>query len=301
MLIQQDNNSLLTSYRTPLQTLARADEVVDARQPMLALQVGSHLDPGLKYKHRPNEDTIFVTHGFMTSPSASPKPFALLMVADGMGGQAHGQEASQLAVQSLAEYVSSSLRSRQMMSDAFLPTLIQGVQYANRVLYRRNQEQRTDMGTTMTATLVVDTTAYVAHVGDSRFYLFREPDGLSQITQDHSLVAALVAAGAIQPEDIYTHPMRNLIYRCLGEKSNVEVDGHAVLLAAGDILLLCSDGLWEMVRDQQIAAILTTPMPDPSSTAHALIQAALARGGVDNVSAIVVQVNKMAEQLSKGG
>jgi serine/threonine protein phosphatase PrpC len=293
MLIQQDNNSSITSYHAPLQTLASADEVMDARQPVLALQVGSHLDPGIKRKHRPNEDTIFVTHGFMTSPSASPKPFALLIVADGMGGQARGQEASQLAVQSLVEYVSSSLRSKQMTSEAFLPLLVEGVQYANRVVYQRNQEQRADMGTTMTATLVVDTTAYVAHVGDSRFYLFREPGGLSQITQDHSLVAALVAAGAIRPEDIYTHPMRNLIYRCMGEKSAVEVDTLAVPLAAGDILLLCSDGLWEMVRDRQIAAILTTPMPDPSGMAQALVQAALAGGGVDNVSAIVVQVSKV--------
>jgi serine/threonine protein phosphatase PrpC len=146
------------------------------------------------------------------------------------------------------------------------------------------------MGTTMTASLVVNTTAYVAHVDDSRCYLYREPGGLSQITHDHSLVATLVTAGAIQPEDIYTHPKRNLIYRCLGKKASVEVDACAVPLAAGDILLFCSDGLWEMVRDQQIAAILTSPMPDPSQTAHALLQATLAGGGADNVSVIVVQV-----------
>ena len=238
MLIQQDNNFPITSHYAFLQTLASADETIDTRQPALALQVGSVLDPGLARKQRPNEDTLFVTHGVM--PSGSPKPFALLMVADGMGGQAHGQEASQLAVQSLVEYVYGSLCSKQVAPEAILPLLIEGVQSANWAVYQRNQERRTEMGTTMTATLVVDTTAYVAHVGDSRLYLYRQAKGLSQITQDHSLVAALVAAGAAQPEDIYTHPMRNLIYRFLGEKSSVEVDASTVPLAAGDIQLLCS-------------------------------------------------------------
>ena len=214
------------------------------------------------------------------------------MVADGMGGQARGQEASRLAVQSLAEYVSSSLHSQQGMPETLLPLLKQCVQFANRVLHQRDQEQNTDMGTTMTVALVVDATAYVAHVGDSRLYLYRVPAGLSQITQDHSLVAALAAAGVIRPEDIYTHPRRNLIDRCLGEKASVEVDACALPLAAGDIPLLCSDGLWEMVRDQQIAAILTSPTPDPSHTAHTLMQAALAGGGADNISAIVVKVSK---------
>jgi serine/threonine protein phosphatase PrpC len=289
MLIQQENRPLVTSQGTHLQTLPCA-RVVDAEQPVLVLQVGYDLDPGEVRKQSPNEDTLSVTCGVISS--TPPKPFTLLMVADGMGGQAHGQEASQFAVHTLAEYVSGSLRSKQETTKTLLPILKAGVQYANQVLYQHNQEQSTDMGTTMTATLVVDTIAYVAHVGDSRFYLYREPVGLSQITQDHSLVAALAAAGIIKPEDIYTHPRRNLIYRCLGEKSTVEVDTYEIPLAAGDILLLCSDGLWEMVRDQQIAAILTSPTPDPSHTAHALMQAALAGGGEDNVSAIVVKMSK---------
>ena len=303
MLIQRDNNPPITSQYALLSTLANADEVVDTRQPALVLQVGSALDPGIKRKQRPNEDALFVTHGVMSSPSAStsPKPFALLMVADGMGGQAHGQEASQLAVGSLLEYVYGSLCSKQVTREALLPLLIEGVKYANRVVHQRNQKRRTEMGTTMTATLVVDTTAYIAHVGDSRLYLYRPAKGLSQITQDHSMVAALVAAGVVQPEDIYTHPMRNLIYRFLGEKSTVEVDASTVPLAAGDILLLCSDGLWEMVRDRQIAAILATPMPDPSRKAHALVQAALAGGGADNVSVIVVQVSKQEHLLKREG
>jgi len=291
MVIQREKKPPVTSHATDVQLLAGAEEVVEVRQTGIALRIGTALDPGIERKLRPNEDTLSVTRGII--PAASSKPFVLLTVADGMGGQGHGQEASRLAVQSLTEYVSGLLCSKQVTPQNFLSLLKEGVQAANRVVYQRNREQRTEMGTTMTAALIVDTTAYVAYVGDSRCYLYREPGGLSQITHDHSLVAALVTAGAIQPEEIYTHPRRNLIYRCLGEKASVEVDACAVPLATGDILLFCSDGRWEMVRDQQIVAILTSPMPDPSQHAHALLQAALASGGEDNVSVIVVQVGKV--------
>jgi serine/threonine protein phosphatase PrpC len=268
---------------------------VHTEQPVLTLRVGSQLDPGIRRKDRPNEDTLLVSQGIMPSASASTwsKPFALLIVADGMGGQAHGQEASRLAVQSLAAYVSGSLGSQPSKPEDLLPLLTTGVQYANQLVYQHNREQSDEMGTTMTAALVMDTTAYVAHVGDSRLYLYRHPTGLGQITRDHSVVAKLIAAGVIAPEDIYTHPLRNRIYRSLGEQASTEVDGDAVPLTAGDILLLCSDGLWEMVRDQQITAILTTPRTHPSETAHALVQAALAGGGEDNVSVIVAQVSNV--------
>ena len=291
MLLGRKNNPFTLSRHARLSKLESADTGVDAQHAVLVLQVGSQTDPGLRRKDRPNEDSIFVTQGIIPSASASPKPFALLMVADGMGGHEHGQEASQLAIKSLVTYVSGSLHSQQKRTGDFLSLLREGVEHANCAVYERNQELRTKMGTTMTVCLVVDTTAYVAHVGDSRCYLYHKPTGLTQITQDHSVVAALVAAGVIQPEDIYTHPSRNLIYRCLGEKSHLEVDTFTVQLASGDTLLLCSDGLWEMVRDQQIAAILTTPIPTPSDTAHTLIQAALAGGGEDNVSAIVARVS----------
>jgi serine/threonine protein phosphatase PrpC len=187
--------------------------------------------------------------------------------------------------------MSGSLSTQQSTPKSLLALLSAGVQHANHVVYERNQQQHTVMGTTMTAALVIETTASVAHVGDSRLYLYRPSAGLAQITRDHSMVAALVTAGVIEPDEIYTHPYRNQIYRSLGQKATVEVETASVPLAAGDILLVCSDGLWEMVRDQQIAAILSTPMPTPTDTAHALIQAALAGGGADNVSAIVAEVS----------
>jgi hypothetical protein len=236
MLRRRGHNPASTSHSARMHPPAGAGKGVKAEQPVLALQVGSHTDPGIRRKHSTNEDTIGVTQGIVpsASPSTLPQPFALLTT---------------------------------------------GVQYANQVVYQRNRERREQMGTTMTAALAMDTTAYVAHVSDSRLYLYRQPTGLAQITRDHSVVARLVAAGIIASEDIYTHPMRNRISRSLGDKATVEVDSSAVPLVAGDLLLLCSDGLWEMVRDQQIAAILTTLRSHPSQTALALVRTALAGGG----------------------
>jgi serine/threonine protein phosphatase PrpC len=295
MVIQQKNEPSDSTHHTYSHTTTDAYTTEQAGQPNLALRVGSLLDPGIRRKHRPNEDTVLITQGVIPSLSASipPEPFVLLMVADGMGGQGHGQEASRLAAQSLVEYISSSLSSQSKPSTDLLSLLSTGVQFANRAVYQRNQERQTVMGTTMTVALVSETTAYIAHVGDSRLYLYREPYGLTQLTRDHSIVASLVANGIIAPDDIYTHPQRNLVYRSLGAEASVEVEAFAEPLAAGDTLLLCSDGLWEMVRDQQIATILASSRFTPSDTANALIRAALAGGGEDNVSAIVAQVNKL--------
>ncbi|HJT59026.1 MAG TPA: protein phosphatase 2C domain-containing protein [Ktedonobacteraceae bacterium] len=286
-MLTKDIEHVAASYPSAVQTPGRVEGVQRAR-PSLTLQVGSALDPGIKRRQEPNEDTLSIIQGVI--PSLSWQPFALFMVADGMGGQADGREASELAVQSLSKFMSNALNFQQVKPEDLLPLLEAGVRSANQVLYHRNQERYRSMGTTMTAAFLVGDTAYVAHVGDSRCYLFREGVGLSQITLDHSLVAALVAAGMVRAEDIYTHPRRNIIYRYLGEKSKVAVDTYTVPLVRGDILLLCSDGLWEMVRDSEIAALLTSPAHDSSQIAQALVQAALAGGGEDNVSAIVARV-----------
>ncbi len=279
-------------------TLSDADEAVDSGQPLLELHVGALLDPGIKRKDRPNEDDLFVAQNIRCSSPVVPKPLALFVVTDGMGGHANGQEASQLAIASLVKSVYVSLCSKQMMPDTFLPSLVKGVQQANAAVYQRNQERGTMMGTTITATLISGTTGYVANVGDSRTYLYHPPAGLSQITRDHSVVAALMEAGVIQPDDIYTHPRRNQLYRCLGEKPLVRVDTFVVPLTAGDTLLLCSDGLWEMVHDPHIAGILATPIADLSRASRALVEAALSNGGVDNIAVIVVQARKTWNGIS---
>jgi serine/threonine protein phosphatase PrpC len=234
--------------------------------------------------------------------NSQPEEFGLFVVADGMGGHANGQDASRLAIQTIIDYILPKITASNNLDDAsFLKLLSDGVQCANEAVHQRNMEEHADMGTTMTAALVVGSTSYIANVGDSRTYLYREPEGLQKITRDHSVVASLVDAGIIQPDDIYTHPKRNQIYRSLGEKPVVEVDSFRIPLQAGDKILLCSDGLWDMVRDPEIQRLMSNPVPDPNIAGNALIQAALDSGGEDNVSVIVVYITETSNHTGITG
>jgi serine/threonine protein phosphatase PrpC len=267
----------------------------------LSLAVGARTDRGIKRQHKPNEDNLFAIQAARPN-NVQPQGFGLFVVADGMGGHANGQDASRLAIQTIIDFMLPKLSSSNLMNeDDFKDLLTEGVQHANQAVHQRNMEERADMGTTMTAALIVGAIAYVANVGDSRTYLYREPEGLAKVTHDHSVVASLVDAGIIKPDDVYTHPKRNQIYRSLGEKPYVEVDTFKVPLQVGDKLLLCSDGLWDMVRDPDIQRVMSAPMPDPLKTGKALIQAALDGGGEDNVSVIVVYINEMSNQPTISG
>jgi serine/threonine protein phosphatase PrpC len=159
------------------------------------------------------------------------------------------------------------------------------------VRYGREHTDARGLGSTVTVALIVDGRAYIANVGDSRTYLLREGT-LSRVTRDHSLVERLVEAGQIEPDEVYDHPNRNLIYRSLGaDKADVEVDIFTEPLRAGDVLLLCSDGLWEMVRDGALASILseTTDLTEACDT---LIQRANENGGEDNITAVLVRCDE---------
>jgi serine/threonine protein phosphatase PrpC len=174
--------------------------------------------------------------------------------------------------------------------DDFLQLLREGAHRANLALYQRNRQQPHMMGTTLTAAIVAASTAYVVNVGDSRTYIYRKGAELSPITRDHSIVARMVESGAITRDEVYTHPKRNQIYRCIGERASVEVDSFVEELHCGDVLMLCSDGLWEMVRDGDMQKIIESSASHPSQTSSMLVQAALSRGGADNVSVVVVNM-----------
>lgn len=258
-------------------------------QPMrLAVSVG--LDPGISRKDLPNEDCAFAVTGYHPQTN---EPYGLFVVADGMGGHVHGQLASRFATETVVDTVLPALQNGQVRSAEYGRLLVDAVCQANHVIYERNQgatsaPSRNRMGTTITAAVITGPHAFIANVGDSRTYLYRPGVGLHVVTRDHSVVAELVAMGGITPEEIYTHPQRNQITRCLGEASAVEVDLFHEQLENGDTLLLCSDGMWEMTRDTQIAHILSSPLSADQMAEH-LLRLALQGGGKDNIGLVISQ------------
>lgn len=256
-----------------------------------------------------NEDEFFVK----VLQSSEESPVGLFIVADGMGGTQGGEFASEWAVKSLrsdlqdlftpvnlmqtrklsaAEAAAAGGVTTQKVVDFTIQDRLQNaVQRANEVVvgYARNRPDKAgDTGTTVTMAVVKDSIAYIANVGDSRTYLLSQGQ-LRPITEDHSLVGSLVKVGQLQPDEVYAHPQRNLIYRSLGSKPVVEVDVFMQPLQPGDQLLLCSDGLWEMVRDPEIARLLQSAS-SPAAACDRLIEAANSSGGEDNISAVVVWV-----------
>ncbi len=265
----------------------------------LHLDVGISLDTGLKRKMQPNEDCTFATQGVRDLAGEVQETFGLFVVADGLGGHADGQQASHLATETLVDDVFPQLKEQQECGASLQTLLIEGVHHANEVVYQRNQErasQRGDMGTTITTVLIAGSEAHIANVGDSRTYLFRSGMGLRQLTRDHSLVAQMVLDGDLHADDIYTHPQRHVITRSLGAVPSIEIDVFAEQLQDGDVFLLCSDGLWEMVRDAALARVLSSSWLTTQQMAETLVQLALQGGGLDNIGLIVVQVHQNVEE-----
>lgn len=209
---------------------------------------------------------------------------ALYVVADGMGGHARGEVASRLAVDQLQQvYYADPDPNRA-------GALYRALEAANLAVYQQGGDQGQDrMGSTVVAAVVREDELIAGNVGDSRAYLVRA--GIArQISQDHTWVGERVRAGQLKPEDAAHHEMRNVLSRSLGDRPEVEpfVSGGDPLLA-GDRLLLCTDGLWELVRDDELAQ--TISVQPPQSAANALVAAANQRGGHDNITVLVIPVD----------
>jgi serine/threonine protein phosphatase PrpC len=242
-----------------------------------------------------NEDTV-LTLLFDQSQHGHAVPIGLYLVADGMGGHEAGDVASQIVYRVIAEWVLQSrvlpdLRriTRKLTADNTpAQILTRAIQRANTALLQHAEAHQRDLGSTVTAALVIGDVVTVANVGDSRTYVLRRGE-LRQITEDHSLVARLVDAHVIKASEARTHPQRNEIYRSLGHEKTVEIDTYTLPLHHGDHLILCSDGLWDMVYDDALQHIVEVAQT-PQQACDDLVRAANHAGGDDNISVIVVEM-----------
>lgn len=231
-----------------------------------------------------NEDAVLVTQ--LPPPEPGEGPGFLLAVADGMGGLDHGEVASQLAIQML-----NDLFARERPDD-IAQALKQAYRRANDAIYQRSSEAaQSGMGTTLVTAVIRGKYATIANVGDSRAYLIRA-NKLTQVTQDHSVVAESVARGEIAENDARTSPQRNLLTQALGTHEALDrrmPSVYELTLLPEDRLLLCSDGFFDVLVDDDY--LLTVTLDDPQGSADSLAALATRRGTTDNVSAVIVAVS----------
>lgn len=218
---------------------------------------------------------------------ASPER-GLFIVADGMGGHLAGEKASLSAVETIESLLTAEAIDQALSGD--LLKVIQGaLQTANRTIVQASLQDASmrGMGTTATLAVVCTDQLFLGHIGDSRAYLLTR-NGIEQVTEDHSVVAQLLRARAITPQEAQRHPYRNVITKCLGMQMDVEADTKLILWGQGDRLLLCSDGLSGLVSDEEILKF-ATDCPDPQEACQQMVSLANERGGYDNISVILLQ------------
>jgi protein phosphatase len=250
----------------------------------MKLEYAAHTHPGKQRPH--NEDNFFIL-----------PEHHLYVVADGMGGHASGEVASLIAVEALANYFieTESETVTEWPLEFDRPhtydekRLSTGIRLANRSVYEAamEEEEYRGMGTTIVAMLLGRSMAYLAHVGDSRAYIVRDGD-IEQITEDHSLVNELIKNQQLEPENVERFAHKNVIVRALGLGQDVEVDINRVDPRPGDICLLCSDGLTDLVDAPEILSVIQTGRSDLGAAAQTLAERANDAGGVDNITVLLL-------------
>jgi protein phosphatase len=236
-----------------------------------AVEFACQSDTGLQ--RRANEDSAY---------AAAP----LFVVADGMGGAQAGEVASQIAVETFQQGLDGTGTPEERLAER--------VREANRQIYERSRIEsgREGMGTTLTAAYLDDALLAIAHVGDSRAYLFRDGQ-LTRLTQDHSLVDELVRQGKLTEEQAAEHPQRSIITRALGPEPDVMIDTFSYPVSAGDVVLLCSDGLTSMVSEDTVAGVLGK-VGSLDEAARSLIEQANKAGGRDNITVVLFRLEEVA-------
>jgi len=248
----------------------------------LRLDVAQLTDVGRKRDH--NEDNM--AYVIPKDPQVMSKKGALFIVADGMGGHAAGEVASEIAVDTVSSIY------YQDGNDDVAASLLSAIKRANTSIHQRAAENmsRSGMGTTCVAAVLRGNVAYIANVGDSRAYLVSGGQ-VRQVSQDHSWVAEQVRAGLLTEEQARTHAQRNVITRSLGTQPDVEVDVFSEQLEEDDSLILCTDGLSGLISDADLQRIVAQFVPQES--VYHLVERANENGGPDNITAIVVHVEEV--------
>lgn len=237
-----------------------------------------------------NEDSLFTLSTSIAGHS-STAPFGLFIIADGMGGHQYGEVASNTAIRTISGYIMKKFQATlfnqpSMPVEESLQEIMQSaIAEAQRVVL----DEAPGSGTTVTAALVVGQQLTVGHVGDSRGYLIYNDQRIESITRDHSLVRRLEELGQITAAEAAVHPQRNVLYRALGQGESLDPDLATIPFPVGGYLLLCSDGLWGVVPDEEMRKIIAEA-PTIQRACQNLISAANAAGGPDNISAILVQL-----------
>jgi serine/threonine protein phosphatase PrpC len=255
--------------------------------PSSKLTLGCASDVGQVRHH--NEDVLLTLETSQLGDQAIDT-LGWFALADGMGGHQSGEKASALAVRVVTHSLLTEILRPYLFNeprDASQPSLsevlVNAVQAANKAVH----DKVPDGGTTLTCALVLGSRLYLAHVGDSRAYLFAG-DKLRQITRDHSLVDRLVELGQISSDEALNHPQRNVLYRAVGQGEALEVDTYVESLPSYYRLLLCCDGLWGMVGDDQLTQVVRSA-PTPQEACDRLVELANAAGGKDNITVAVVE------------
>lgn len=250
-----------------------------------------HLAQSLGVTRNHMEDAIYALNLKALSPNEQ-FTLGIFMVADGMGGHMHGEVASSIAIQATASSLLKTLVEPLQAGEKtfshdemhnLLENAVQGAQDA--VLSQVNGG-----GTTLTVALVLNKTLHFAHVGDSRLYLTSETQPLKVLTLDHSLVQRLVELGQISQDDAADHPQRNVLFRALGQQEGFKTDIGHLELSEPCTLLLCSDGLWGLVSQDQLSERINNGN-DYKEMAQSLVEMANSAGGTDNISAILVRIS----------
>lgn len=262
------------------------NEIKNITQLSPGLHVGKLTDIGRERDR--NEDSLYVIESTIQHDYGE-EPIGLFIVADGMGGHEKGEVASQLAARTAAKYILKNVYLPYLSDNNQKPegqpineALVTAVEQANDSV----QKVVPDGGTTLTIALVMGNNAYIAHIGDSRAYLFNQ-DELKQITTDHSLAKRLEDLGQVNSGEAAN--IQNVLYRAIGQNSQVEVDTHIQHLPPGSSLLLCSDGLWGLVEKSDLLEILSNAAT-PQEACQQLVAQANENGGRDNITAIVATI-----------